>query len=59
MDELPCVAVADQFSRVFTEPEFKGKFRAFVFAVLENRHASVRPTENRGKLAPFHKPSGG
>ena len=55
VNELPCDAVADQFRRVFDEPEFKGKFRALVFAILEGRGSSRRPIEENGKFAPFYE----
>ncbi len=41
--------------RVFAESEFKGKFRALVFAILEKRPTAVHPTEDEGKFAPFYR----
>ena len=55
VNKLPCEAVAEQFRRVFEEPEFKGKFRVLVFAILEGRASSRRPVEESGKFAPFYK----
>ena len=55
VNKLPCEAVADQFRRVFAEPEFTGKFRALVFAILEKRPTAVHPTEDQGKFAPFYR----
>jgi hypothetical protein len=46
VNKLPCDAVADQFRRVFAEPEFASKFRALVFAILEGRGSSRRPTRH-------------
>ena len=54
MNRLPCGAVADQFSRVLGEPEFKGKFRAVVFAILEGRGSARHLIEEKGKFAPFY-----
>ena len=54
MNKLPCGAVADQFNRVLDEPEFKGKFRAVVFAILEGRGSVRHPIEEEGKFAPFY-----
>ena len=46
--------MADQFNRVLDEPEFKGKFRAVVFAILEGRGSVRHPIEEEGKFAPFY-----
>lgn len=54
VNKLPCGAVADQFNRVLGEPEFKGKFRAVVFAILEGRGSARHPVEEQGKFAPFY-----
>ena len=54
VNKLPCGAVADQFNRVLGEPEFKGKFRAVVFAILEGRGNARHPIEEKGKFAPFY-----
>ena len=55
VNKLPCAGVADQFQRVFDELEFRGKFRALVFAILEGRGSARRPVEGNGKFAPFYK----
>ena len=54
VNKLPCAAVANQFRRVLDEPEFQGKFRAVVFAILEGRGSARRPVEEQGKFAPFY-----
>ena len=54
VNKLPCDAVARQFRRVIDEPEFKNKFRAVVFAILEGRGSSRRQVEEQGKFAPFY-----
>ena len=54
VNKLPCGAVADQFNRVLDEPEFKDKFRAVVFAILEGRGSARHPIEEKGKFAPFY-----
>jgi hypothetical protein len=54
VNKLPCGAVADQFNRVLDEPEFKDKFRAVVFAILEGRGSVRHPIEEEGKFAPFY-----
>ena len=54
VNKLPCDAVADQFRRVFNEPEFTGKFRLLVFAIREGRGSARRPVEENGKFAPFY-----
>ena len=43
--------VAGMFRDVLFEPEFKGSFRAVVFAILEKPGAESGP---RGKFAPFY-----
>lgn len=58
VNKLPAAAVADQFHRVFAEPEFKGKFRAIVFAILEKRPTAVHPTEEQGKFSSFYRTFG-
>ena len=55
VNKLPCQAVADQFRRVLEEPEFKGKFKALVFAILEGRGSARHPVEEQGKFAPFYE----
>lgn len=55
VNKLPCDAVADQFRRVFEETEFKGKFQALVFAILEGRGNARHPVGEDGKFAPFYK----
>ena len=48
---LPPEAVAEQFARALDEPEFNGRFRAVMFAILESGSDSdVR----NGKFAPFY-----
>ena len=54
VNKLPCAAVANQFKCVFDEPEFKGKFRALVFAILEGRGNVRHPVEENGKFASFY-----
>ena len=54
VNKLPCDAVADQFRRVFDEPEFKAKFQRIVFAIREGRGNARRPVEENGKFAPFY-----
>lgn len=54
VNKLPSDAVAGQFRRVLDEPEFKGKFCAVVFAILEGRGSARRPIEEHGKFAPFY-----
>ena len=53
--KLPSAAVADQFHRVLDEPEFRGKFSALVFAILEGKARANHPTEENGKFAPFYR----
>lgn len=52
--KLPSEAVAEQFSRVLYEPEFVGRFRAVVFAILESGLVSADPYVGSGKFAPFY-----
>ena len=54
VNKLPCDAVADQFRRVLEEPEFKGKFKEIVFAILEGRGSARHPVEEQGKFTPFY-----
>ena len=54
VNKLPCAAVVDQFGRILGEPEFKGKFRAVVFAILEGRGSVRHPIEEKGKFAPLY-----
>ncbi len=58
VNKLPAGAVANQFRRVLDEPEFKGKFRAVVFAILEGRGSARHPIEEHGKFAPFYETFG-
>lgn len=55
VNKLPSAAVADQFRRVLEEPEFKGKFAALVFAIMEGRVSARKPVEENGKFAPFYE----
>ena len=55
VNKLPSAAVADQFRRVLEEPEFKGKFAALVFAIMEGRGSVRKPVEENGKFAPFYE----
>lgn len=50
--------VSDLFRKVLEEPEFKGKFRAVVFAMLEGQGAPLRPVEEAGKFSAFYKEFG-
>ena len=54
VNKLPCDAVANQFKTVLDEPEFKGKFKAIVFAIMEGRGSARKPVEENGKFAPFY-----
>ena len=54
VNKLPCAAVANQFKTVLDEPEFKGKFAALVFAIMEGRGSVRKPVEENGKFAPFY-----
>lgn len=58
VNKLPCDDVAKQFARVLEESEFKGKFKALVFAILEGSGSSRKPVEENGKFAPFYKTFG-
>lgn len=58
VNKLPCNEVARQFAQVLDEPEFKGKFRAVAFAILEGRGSARRPVEENGKFAPFYETFG-
>ena len=53
--KLPCDAVAELFRQVMDEPEFAGKFRLLVFAILENTR---KPNGIDGKFAPFYREFG-
>ncbi|MBQ6337554.1 MAG: TIGR02452 family protein [Kiritimatiellae bacterium] len=49
--QLPPEAVAEQFARALGEPEFAGRFRIVIFAILEvGGNSDVR----KGKFAPFY-----
>ena len=58
VNKLPSAAVAEQFRRVLAEPEFKGKFAALVFAIMEGRGSARKPVEENGKFAPFYETFG-
>jgi uncharacterized protein (TIGR02452 family) len=53
--KLPCDAVAELFREVMDEPEFAGKFRLLVFAILERPR---KPHGLEGKFAPFYREFG-
>jgi uncharacterized protein (TIGR02452 family) len=53
--KLPCDAVAELFRQVSEEPEFAGKFRLLVFAILERPR---KPQGLAGKFAPFYQTFG-
>ena len=53
--KLPSAEVARLFRQVMNEPEFAGKFRLLVFAILEH---TAKPCEADGKFAPFYKEFG-
>ena len=53
--KLPCDAVAALFREVMDEPEFAGKFRLLVFAILERPR---KPHGLDGKFAPFYREFG-
>ena len=53
--KLPCDAVAELFRQVMDEPEFAGKFRLLVFAILERPR---KPHGLEGKFAPFYREFG-
>ena len=50
---LPAETVASLFRDILDEPEFAGKFRAVVFAILER--GTRTSTADRGKFAPFYR----
>ena len=50
---LPAETVAGLFRDILDEPEFAGKFRAVVFAILER--GTRTSTAERGKFAPFYR----
>lgn len=58
VNKLPCDDVARQFAQVLEESEFKGKFKALVFAILEGSDSARKPVEENGKFAPFYKTFG-
>jgi uncharacterized protein (TIGR02452 family) len=49
--KLPPQAVVAQFRQVMNEPEFAGKFRLLVFAILESTR---KPNGLNGNFAPFY-----
>lgn len=53
--KLPSDAVAALFREVMNEPEFAGKFRLLVFAILESTR---KPNGLSGKFAPFYREFG-
>ena len=53
--KLPADAVAALFRQVMDEPEFAGKFRLLVFAILESTR---KPNGQDGKFAPFYREFG-
>ncbi len=53
--KLPSDAVVALFRRVMDEPEFAGKFRLLVFAILESTR---KPHGLNGKFAPFYQEFG-
>ena len=53
--KLPCNAVAEMFRQVMDEPEFAGKFRLLVFAILERPR---KPHGLDGKFADFYREFG-
>lgn len=58
VNKLPCDDVARQFAQVLEESEFKDKFKALVFAILEGSDSARKPVEENGKFAPFYKTFG-
>ena len=50
---LPPETVARLFHEILGEPEFQGKFRAVVFAILEK--GTPKQTGANGKFAPFYR----
>ena len=53
--KLPSDAVTELFRQVMSEPEFAGKFRLLVFAILESTR---KPNGLDGKFAPFYREFG-
>ena len=53
--KLPSDGVAELFRQVMEEPEFAGKFRLLVFAILEGTR---KPNGLKGKFAPFYRTFG-
>ena len=53
--KLPPDAVVQLFRQVMNEPEFAGKFRLLVFAILESTR---KPNGLEGKFAPFYREFG-
>ena len=53
--KLPSEHVAPLFRQVMNEPEFAGKFRLLVFAILE---PAGKPNGLNGKFAPFYREFG-
>ena len=53
--KLPSDAVVRQFRQVMNEPEFAGKFRLLVFAIMES---TKKPHGLNGKFAPFYQEFG-
>lgn len=53
--KLPAEAVADLFRQIMNEPEFAGKFRLLVFAIMESTR---KPNGLDGKFAPFYREFG-
>ena len=53
--KLPADAVVAQFRQVMNEPEFAGKFRLLVFAIMESTR---KPNGLDGKFAPFYREFG-
>jgi hypothetical protein len=47
--------VVRQFRQVMDEPEFAGKFRLLVFAIMESTR---KPNGLEGKFAPFYREFG-
>jgi uncharacterized protein (TIGR02452 family) len=58
VNKLPCDAVTRQFAQVLEESEFKGKFKALIFAILEGSGSARKPVEEQGKFAPFYETFG-
>ena len=53
--KLPSAEVVQQFRRVMNEPEFAGKFRLLVFAIMES---TKKPNGLNDKFAPFYQEFG-